>query len=381
VTPHTPDFLSFGAMNGVFAVEYVGGLTPCWSEIKATFPEAMVHVEWFMRRMIYNNMDERLSLWLVGPRGAGKGTVLDLIKELFRDEYCTQPIENLGDPFGLSPLVGKKVNVHADGDPKTPRSLSNFRMITGGDKTLTVNVKGVRQFDHIFDPFHFISAYNQLFRLPEMDIEAFVDRVLFGVFDKKIRQDPSFKKRLLLEKDIIFSNLVQEGYAPFVYAEPTHETFIAENINIWDTWANPVRRIVEDLYECAIDANGNRMVGEEMDCEDVYEDVYAKLVDQGVRAYPEINHRLKAEVTKAFKKLFIYKSKSGGDYTYNPVRYKDKDAQKEKEATYTKSEKVTSFNGSEIPKPKTEFEKNLERIRAEGELDGTEEIEDVEEEP
>ena len=322
---HTPDYLSLCQANVDYLEPQDLKPTPCWDEIKAKYPINIQKVEWYLKCIIFNNMSNELALFIVGVNRSSKGSTIGVISEMFPDSLTShQSLELLDKSFGLSPLVGKNLNLDSEGTITRlkPSSIKYFKTIVGRDGKITVNIKGVKQFDHDFNPFFFLFAMNQLYRLPGTDLTAFFSRVFIAEFSKQeTKPDPTFKIRLRKEADSIFSKLTHEGYETFIlfYERIWGKKYILKNfINemalTWESWSSPISIVCKDLF--VKDEGINRM--------DV--DETADLVTDGLAEHGygiPANNAVKAQITKAFKRMGIKKTHSNKQYFYQPVRLID----------------------------------------------------------
>jgi hypothetical protein len=328
LTKHTAAYLSLRQANVEFQPDHINDETPCWISMWTKFPKAMAYIEWHNRAIIYNNMNDRLALFLVGPRGAGKGSVMDVMDQWYHNESSFAALESIGGSFGMEPLIGKMQNIVKEGNPVRLDSytVTRFKTITGRDGTLSVNRKGKRSVNCTFIPFFFSSAYNLLPTLPPNDVDAFLDRCLIAEFDLRSIQDPTFKDRLLLERNIIFTQLVMIGYTPFFTKQMVlwkggektvmlhHDYWIKGNHQLWEKWANPIRSAVDYLFER--DPGTQRIP-----VDDVAEYVTAQLTEDGTSV--PVEKTLKTLVIKALLYLGIRRSHTGANYYFAPIRFKN----------------------------------------------------------
>jgi len=299
--------------------------TPYWDIIKTKYPIDLLKVEWFLRCVIYNNMSNELALFIVGVNRSSKGSTIGLISEMFPDSLTShQSFESLGHSFGLSPMIGKNLNIDSEGTITKLNALAvkYFKTIVGQDGKITVNLKGVQQFDHDFNPFFFIFAMNQLYRMPGTDLRAFFSRVLIAQFSKQEKKpDPEFKINLLKESDSVFSKLVHEGYEDFQSfykkiwdKEFELDEYIDEQKELWEAWSNPIGIVCKTLFKKDDGVN-------QMDADEITELVTDGLADHGYGI--PANNAIKAQITKAFKRMGIMKGRSNGVSYYRPVRLMD----------------------------------------------------------
>jgi hypothetical protein len=314
--------------------------TPFWDKMRETYPVALARIEWFFRAVIFRRMDDELSLFIVGPRGSGKGTTLNMFELMFGDSICSSGFNDIGEGFGLAPLTGHLLNMDKEMNIEKlfPKTVRNFKTITGQDGNVQVNPKGKAQYKYNFIPFFFVNASNQLGKLPGTDIDAFLRRVFYAELNVRFKRDNSFKNSLKDEVDIIFSELVYIGYAPFFTKNQDLQPFIDDAKEFWDRWSNPIRIAVEFLFE--------RSKGiDQLPCEIVWDAIGEALVDLNYGGFSE--NSIKTNATACLKRLGIKKCHSMDKYYYRPIQFKDP-----KKAEYYKDE------DENVPKRIEKIDKN-----------------------
>ena len=354
---HTPDYFSLCQANVNYLEPQELLPTPCWDGIREKYPINIKKVEWYLRCIIFNNMSNELALFIVGVNRSSKGSTLGLISEMFPDTLTShQSLEALGNSFGLSTLIGKNLNIDSEGTITRlgATSIKYLKTIVGRDGKITVNIKGVKQFDHDFNPFFFLFAMNQLYRLPGTDLTAFFSRIFIVEFSKQENKpDPTFKSRLRKEADSVFSQLIHEGYEDFIsFYEKIWgkkyilKDFITEMALIWESWSNPVSIVCKDLF--IKDEGTNRM-----EIEEVTDLVTDGLAEHGYGI--PANNAVKAQITKVFKRMKISKSHSNKQYYYQPVRLVNETNGLPKKKEETKP--VVIWNDAELAEIEEEINK------------------------
>jgi len=70
--------------------------------------------EWF-GYCLTSGLEMQKILLLVGPPRGGKGVICRILRELVGGDYvCAPTLTNLGEPFGLAPLLGKRLAIISD---------------------------------------------------------------------------------------------------------------------------------------------------------------------------------------------------------------------------------------------------------------------------
>jgi len=325
IIPHTPSYLSLyqASVNYLAPTELLP--TPCWDIMRKKYPIEIQKVEWFVRNIIYNDMSNEVGMFIVGVNRSGKGSTIGLISAMFSGSLTSyQSLESLANNFGLAPLVSKNLNLDSEGTITRLKALAvkYFKTIVGRDGRITVNSKNKQQFDYEFNPFFFIAAMNQLYKLPPTDVAAFFARCFIIIFSKReLKPDPTFKGRLRLEADSVFSKLAQAGTEPLsefyekVWGTPfILDEYCDEMKNIWESWSSSIEIVCNSIF--VKDEGVNRLPVEE-----VIETIKEELTDKGYPIPKE--HTIKSQITVALKKMKIYKQKSGDIFYYRPIRYID----------------------------------------------------------
>ena len=320
--PHTNQYLNLYQCNANYLTPEELQPTPCWDQLRAKYPIEIQKVEWYLRCILYNKMENEVSLFIVGVNRSSKGSTLGMIKEMFPPQITShQSFELFGEDFGLAPLLGKNLNLDNEGTitKLKAEAVKYWKAIVGRDGIITVNSKHAIQVDNDFDPFFFLFAMNQLYRLPPTDLAAFFVRCFIVVFStREMNPDPTFKDRLKLEVDSIFSKLIQQGYEPLqpfyerVWGHPYDvDTYTNEMKTLWDAWSNSINIVCISLF---VKDEGDRR----MEVEEVLGLVMEGLGDRG---YPMPKDQvIKMQTTKALKKMGILRQKSGEDNYYRPIR-------------------------------------------------------------
>ena len=178
--------------------------TPYMDRVRASYPDQLFRIERFIQMVLQGDMSNDLELYIYGATGSGKGVITNLLSELFKDVASFSSNADLGGEFGLSPLVGKKVNIDPEMSIVTfnPKAVRRKKKIIGGDRRETINIKKVKQFMYDFDEFFFINATNQFGSLPSgTDIRAWFRRTLLVWFNITQKKDPKMKREIMNELD------------------------------------------------------------------------------------------------------------------------------------------------------------------------------------
>ncbi len=224
--------------------------TPYWDRVRNEYPAQLLLLERFLHSIFLGDMDNELHVYIYGASGSGKGTVTNVIKEMFKGAISFTPIDTIGKPFGLSSLIGNRVNL----DPEMNISyfdsttVSKIKTIVGRDGMVEINIKGVKQFEYEFSEMYFISATNQLPKLPPTDVKAWFRRVLLFHFDKTQPRDVEMKNGILEEINDIFTNIMLSDYR-LIFDEYTDvDNWVQVIQEEWEDSCYPVHKIIRDNF-------------------------------------------------------------------------------------------------------------------------------------
>jgi len=148
------------------------------------------------------------AFFLHGAPDSGKSILLNFASSLLDKRLIVNiQLHQLNEKFKIAELLGKKMNVAGEIRGSALRDISSFKSITGGDR-MCGEFKGQ-------SPFYFTPTCKLLFAgntLPtttDTDMtRSFVNRlcvVIFGVSIPKDKQDKDLLRKLLGERDEIFS--------------------------------------------------------------------------------------------------------------------------------------------------------------------------------
>jgi P4 family phage/plasmid primase-like protien len=157
--------------------------------------------EWFGYNVVADVSIEKMMI-LIGRSGAGKSTILDVLKALMGDQYCSISMEDMSGTFGLAQLIGKLAVIIGDGHvtAKTDakRVLEVLKSVSGGDD-VSINQKFKKAIGYKLHT-RFTMAVNDM---PDLKDEALTlrRRLLMIAFDKDFTANPdtSLKGKLIAE--------------------------------------------------------------------------------------------------------------------------------------------------------------------------------------
>lgn len=148
------------------------GRTEAFDELVGTLydDENRNKILWFMGAALTNSMHKiQKFMYLYGGKGTGKGTVIDIFKELFEGYYAEIDLAKLtsGSEFATSQIQELPVLVDADSDISRIKQDVNLLKLTAHEP-LTVNQKYQKQYEVTFEGL-LITASNQRYQVNNVD--------------------------------------------------------------------------------------------------------------------------------------------------------------------------------------------------------------------
>jgi|GEM_PF-1057536 len=156
---------------------------------------------------VKGNPHNKLAL-IIGDGANGKSLLMELIAAIFTNSYAAVPLQDFSKEFGMSPLVGKRVNILSDLPLESIDETGQIKAITGED-SVTINRKFKEPITTKLEC-KIIGSGNRLPKVKD-DSYAFWRRIilirLYKVFEGESR-DPKLKEKLLND---------HEGLEWFIY--------------------------------------------------------------------------------------------------------------------------------------------------------------------
>lgn len=331
IFPHTPQYLS----KRQIPRHYIPN-TPIPPELERLYsatPDREKLHKWLVG-MVHQRFDMELVLYLYGPPGSGKSPLLLMLEYMLGEESVSKtPMHKLGDKYGLKESYDKRLNTYPDLASKriTSDTVSIFKVIVG-DIGGNIEVRLMYK-----DPFKYpvlcFHAYgsNQCSKFSKNlneEVGSVMKRLCLCHYPVVQERDDEFKKSLqdpdLLDR--IYSYLLDCIYEPLVTAENMEE-WIRDNTERWFLDAEPVNRVVHELYEYNDDVlsvitrkgkNYGMPVYPSLLCHDVEREVREVLVDEGRSPAAD----LPADITEALKTMKIFREGKGAKGQYLKIRHR-----------------------------------------------------------
>lgn len=223
--PHTPQIFLTSRIEAEFT-RTTNPHTPIFDDfLSKTFQgkTSLIARVWeMMGYILTEDNDGKCFFILQGVGDSGKSVLGRFVTSFFnKDAVSNLDISRLGDKFGLSSLVGKRINANLDlSNGKINRqAISIIKQLTGGDA-----LTGERKFENSFsfsNSCKLLFATNHPLKLSESD-DAFNRRVIVIPFERSVpkeQQDKRLFEKFVSEKNAIvlksllaYQGLVQNSY-------------------------------------------------------------------------------------------------------------------------------------------------------------------------
>ena len=144
--PHNPRFFNQTAVpfdydpDALEPIRWLDFLDELWPDD----PDSIAALQEFFGYVISGRLDLQKILLLVGPTRGGKGAIARVLGQLVGPENVAGPtLVQLGNDFGLAPLLGKPLAVISDArlDGRSTRTVVERLLAISGEDTITVNRK------------------------------------------------------------------------------------------------------------------------------------------------------------------------------------------------------------------------------------------------
>jgi len=124
----------------------------------------------------------KYAFFLYGPSNSGKSVVLNVLKALVGEAYCSSiSFSQMGNEFAITELVGKRLNISGEVSGASNKRLDIFKSITGNDK-ITASYKGKDHFQFKNESL-LVFACNVFPNVNSpMELEAFLSRIIIFPF-------------------------------------------------------------------------------------------------------------------------------------------------------------------------------------------------------
>lgn len=307
------------------------------------------------------NPKQKIFLY-IGIPGSGKTQLINLIAGMVKDGTSSVPLQQFKDRFGLSPLIGKRINTLFDISEEEINDPSVIKAVSGGDSiTIDRKFKESVTFENGL-PVKTIGAGNVLPKIKD-ETQAMARRLnitkVNNDFTQRTVEDLSQKllkdeegMEWLIHKSITSYYKMKEEEVGFTLDFTPREMQL-EYLKLSD----PCRYAMENLYICTNDEN------DFLSSNELITSINSFLSEKGLRIPKDSrnNHH------PAIRQFGGEKTRSriNGDLEWGYALIKAKNIDKDPKRTRLDKETLISFKPNkekEIAKEGTDKEKNIQNI-------------------
>jgi energy-coupling factor transporter ATP-binding protein EcfA2 len=160
---------------------------------RASNPDALCA---FIGSIFYDQSYIQQYLYLHGPGGAGKGTILRLLNSILGPASHSDDLELAGGRFWACSFIGKRLVAFSDSDEKYAMQKAIFKRLTGGD-SIRMEIKNGATFNAVLNCKYLINSnYEPVLKMDDADqrraVVIHVDKVQskLSASYEQIVQDP-----------------------------------------------------------------------------------------------------------------------------------------------------------------------------------------------
>ena len=209
---HSQKFLTFYALDAKYIPD--DDLeTPAWDTFLRTSvgSVAMQLVMEVLGYIISPFLSAKRFFVLGHASNSGKSLFANFLRKVIGAKNISDvALEEMGENFGLAPIVGKVLNLGMDleDEPLSKKTIAQLKKLTGMDVS-TINEKYEKRFSYI-NKAKFLFATNHPLKFKKRD-EAFIERMVFVPFMTSIpksKRDRKLMEKILAEKDAILTKAI-----------------------------------------------------------------------------------------------------------------------------------------------------------------------------
>ncbi len=255
--PHNPERISFRQFNALYDPESADELLQ--ETLFSWFNRDFKQIELFKQMIGYlmmNHVKYQKFFFLIGQPSTGKSTALNLISSFCGKRNVSHvQFSNMGDKFGLTPLVNTTANIFSDAKKGKVFSSEIFKSLSSGDPISIERKYRETIKDYIYTGKLIFGMNN----FPDFsnDFDGIERRAVIFEFNKVFNQkvkgyDPDLLDKLLSDQSLsTLLNMAIEGYKSLI----ENNGFIStkESERILKQFVTENDSVLQWLEECSID--------------------------------------------------------------------------------------------------------------------------------
>ena len=208
--PFSPDYEFTSGINASYDENAKGELFKEFIEFATNGDKDLKHlIQEVMAYAISNYSNKRLCFVLKGPRGTGKSTILDVIRQLVGQEMtCEVPLNKMEQEYYAATVLESKLNIVPDHNNTVIKDVSKFKSFVSDSDVVSGRNPCEKPIARRCRT-KILFGQNEFFRFSgvgENDLGAFFDRILYLPFNRVIEERiDGFWEKLIPECDYIFT--------------------------------------------------------------------------------------------------------------------------------------------------------------------------------
>ena len=283
----------------------VRGDCPAFKELLYTLydPNEAEKILWFMGALLMNKMEHiEKFMYLYGPKGSGKGTVLKVFKMIFDGYHAPIDLRELtsGGPFATGQI--REVPLLIDDDTDISRISNDTPLLKlTSHETISVNKKYKEPYDVTFSGL-LVTASNQRYRVRNIDS---------GITRRAVVVNPSGRKFTHEEYDALFDRVKYE--VPYI-ASMAMDTFQELGYSFYDDYFDIEMAVNTDIIFDFVRSNAM----------EIGKDITLKRVAEMYKEYLEdLGFKTEGYKAKIKKELMRYFDEFHTEIRIDNIRYKN----------------------------------------------------------
>lgn len=154
----------------------------------------------------------KYCFFLYGPSNTGKSVVLNLLKLLIGEEYCSSvSFSQMSNEFAVTQLIGKRLNISGEVSGATNKRLDIFKSLTGNDRiTASFKCKDHFQFSNKCLLTFACNSFSPM--ISAEDTDSFMSRVIiFPFINAKPRAEwiSNLEEKLFMDSKAIITDAIE----------------------------------------------------------------------------------------------------------------------------------------------------------------------------
>jgi len=242
---------------------------------RSSQPEALAA---WLGGLFYQDSYQQQYVYLHGPGGCGKSSLLKLLKHVIGDAYHADSLDNCSSRFWTMPFIGKRLVAFPDTNYSKFTATGTIKAITGGDD-VRIEIKGGATFCVPLEA-RFIFVSN---RAPELVDDEATRRRAIIVEAKGLdnHRTVAYEQRIMEPAQVqFFVEMVMEYYRTLC---PSHEAIPVDQERLFEH-AEDIDEDIGDFWASTTRLNDHGAIS--------YEDLKMRLWERGIKSRADVRRHV-----------------------------------------------------------------------------------------